>query len=79
MIIKKTDRKSASHKKKGQSGSACGDGALQRPRQCDNDFLTGLPASASVPSNPSQLSQSSPSGFSLIALLPLSESCANAR
>lgn len=78
MIIKKRDRNSASHKKKGQSGRECGDGALQQSRQRDNDFLTGLPALASAPSNPSQLSQSSPSGFSLIALLPLSESCANA-
>lgn len=78
MIIKKRDRKSASRKKKGQSGREYGDGALQRSRRRDYDFLTGLPASAFVPSNPSQLSKSSPSGFSSIALLPLSESCANA-
>lgn len=44
MIIKKRDRKSASHKKKGQSGREYGDGALQRSRRRDmTSLLVFLP------------------------------------
>lgn len=66
-------------KEKGTEKERVGRWNTLTSRQCDNDLLIGLPASASAPSNPSQLSQSSSSGFSLIALFPLLESCANAQ
>lgn len=39
-------------RKKGQRGSECRHGAIQRSRQGDNDFLTGLPAPAARPQTP---------------------------